>query len=80
MPDKDITAQLATALNEIKHLKEHVYKQDEKIEDLERWKKTCGLIASWWAGVCMLATLAGATLVNYWDKVKGIFVVLGGSK
>ena len=68
-----IIADLATALNEIEHLKMDVADLKANEADTLRRLRAYDLLAAKWGGVCMLAVAIGTGVISYSDKLKSFW-------
>lgn len=65
---------LATALNEIEHLKYSHEENVRKIEAVETRLAAYDILAAKWGGMCMLAVGLGTIVIQFSDRIKAYMV------
>lgn len=76
--ERDIVAQLASAMTAIASLKELHEQNKKEIEALKKRVSDYDLLAAKWGGICMFAVGLGAWAISNYDRAKAW--VIGGVK
>jgi hypothetical protein len=49
---------------------------DERLEELEKWRTQCSIIAAGVGGIWMTITTIGSIVYSYWEDIKHFFASL----